>query len=144
MNKKLLALSLCSLILVFLANSNFPASSTTNQSKEIQNLQKKIKILEANVKVLTAYMENLKSSNLKDAEVIDVLKGAKSQKLSFVAFLGRDLKCPIGSTPAEKLDGMEVEKGFPDGFSFKNIRLFGLLAGNQINLGVCEMSVISK
>ncbi len=144
MNRKALALSLCTFVLVLLANSILPATSAPNQSKEIQNLQRKIKILEANVRVLTDSMETLKSSNSKNAELIDVLEGAQSRKLSFVAFLGRDLKCPTGSTPAEKLDGRDVEKGFPDGFSFRNIRAFGLLGGAQINLGVCEMNVLSK
>jgi len=144
MNKKILALSICALAVAFLANSVLPATSTTTQSKQIQSLEKKVKNLEASVKVLQDSLRSLESSDPNGAESISEFRGAQLRKLSFVAFLGRDLKCPIGSTPAEKLDGRDVEKGFPDGFSFKNIRAFGLLSGAQINLGVCEINVLSK
>ena len=144
MNRKVLLISLLSLTLALLANPYFSAIGATTQSKEIQTLQKKVKTLEASVKALQDSVETLKSSDLEDADSISAFKAVQSRKLSFVAFLGRDLKCPTGSTPAEKLDGREVEKGFPDGFSFKNIRVFGLLGGAQINLGGCEMTVLSK
>ena len=144
MKRKILIISLLPLTLVLLANSSFSAIGATNQSKEIQTLQKKVKTLEASVKALQNSVEILNSSSLEDADSISAFKAVQSRKLSFVAFLGTDLKCPPGSTPAEKLDGREVEKGFPDGFSFRNTRAFGLLAGTQIQLGVCEMTVLSK
>ena len=144
MNKKILAVSACLLSVVLIASFNLPAMSATNQSKEIQSLQKKISTLEANIKVLQSSVENLKVSNSKNLETLEVVRGAQVKKLSFVAYQEKDLICPLGSTPVEKLDGRSVQKGFPEGFSFKNIRLFGLLGGSQIDLGVCEINVITK
>lgn len=144
MNRKILGISIGTLVVALLINSNLPAVGTTKQSKEIQSLQKQIKSLEANVKALQASVETMKSSNLKYVELFDSLKGAQIKKLSFVAYQEKDLICPMGSTPAEKLDGRNIQKGFPDGFSFKNIRAFGLLGGSQIDLGVCEITILSK
>lgn len=144
MNKQKFLAAVSTSVLIIGLISNAPAESVTNSNREIQILNKKIGTLEKSIQNLKRTLETIKVSTNQDSKSISDLKNMQILKLSFVALIGRDLKCPMGSVPADKLDGIKVESGFPDGFSFKNTRAFGVLSGAQINLGVCEINVYAK